>query len=221
MYSERKKLLYDERYIEEEYLKYQSNDIGDTEAIEELTSALNGKEIIVLGLGSSVKRDSAKIHCSIEKKKQIVISVNYEPIEYRCDYVFVSNAKRYSKLSDISIENPISKLIVTSNITTFGRKADFILNYQSLMKANCVGSDNVLLLVIASLIKFGVKEVNIAGFDGFSPTNENYYEFGLSFAGNEKYVEENNDIIRSGLHELSKQIKINFLTASLYEEDTN
>ena len=216
-----KKLLYDERYIEEEYLKYQSNDIDDTEAIEELTSALNGKEIIVLGLGSSVKRDSAKIHCSIEKKKQIVISVNYEPIEYRCDYVFVSNAKRYSKLSDISIENPISKLIVTSNITTFGRKADFILNYQSLMKANCVGSDNVLLLVIASLIKFGVKEVNIAGFDGFSPTNENYYEFGLSFAGNEKYVEENNDIIRSGLHELSKQIKINFLTASLYEEDTN
>ena len=207
-----KKLLYDKNFIEKKYLEYQSNDIDDTKAIRQLSSELKGKDIIILGLGSSIKNDSDKIHCSIENKKQVVISVNY---------VFVSNAKRYSKLSDISDEYTDSKLIITSNITAFGRKADFTLNYQSLMKANGIDSDNVLLLVIAALIKLGVKEVSLAGFDGFSSLIENYYESELSFAGNENYIENNNDIIRSGLHELSKQIKLNFLTASLYEEAIN
>lgn len=213
-----KKLLYDKSYIEAAYIKYQSHDIEDSAAIEQLKTELCGKSIIVLGLGKTIKKELHKIQNSIERKNQTVISVNFEPSEYCCDYVFISNAKRYSKLSDLSGEESDSKLIITSNITAFGRKPDYVLNYQSLLNANCVGSDNALLLIIAVLIKIGVAEVELAGFDGFSSVSENYYESEYSFAGNDDYIEENNNLTLAGISKLSKYIKINFLTDSLYKE---
>lgn len=211
-----KKLLYDKTYIENAYLKYQSNDIDDTASIDALSARLCGRSVLIIGPGSTIKKDKSKIDEFIKDNDIAVISVNFEPVEYSCKYVFVSNAKRYSKLSDVPNEKSESELIITSNITPYGRKASYVLNYQSLLSKNHINSDNALLLVVAALIKVGIKEVFLTGFDGFTPTNSNYYEPAFSFAENDEHNSQTNNNIISGLQELSKEIKIDFLTDSLY-----
>ena len=211
------KLLYDQKHIESLYIKYQSQTIDDTNAITELSRLLEGKSILLLGPGRSIGNEEEKIYRYIYEKKPIVISVNFEPERYDCDYVFVSNAKRYSKLSDATEKESRSKLITTSNITVYDRQADYVLNFSSLIEKNKVGSDNALLLAIAFLQKVNVLQVSMAGFDGFTFGDKDYYDSKYAFAGNDNYSVSSNETTSMGIRNLSDAIKIEFLTESLYE----
>ena len=215
---EEQKLLYDKKYIEDAYVQYQSKMINDFDAIRSLRDAFVGKNILLLGPGKSLHEERDKIENFILQNNVLVISVNFEPALFDSEYVFLSNAKRYSKLADMCKNNAASKLLVTSNITPFARPADFVLNYSSLMTENGVNSDNALLLCISLLIKAGVNHVSLAGFDGFQANEQNYFEQEYSFSGTECYALENNKITIAGLNELSKKIQISFVTKSIYEE---
>ena len=129
-----KKLLYDQEYIEKAYVEYQSQTIDDNDAIESLHNEAMGKEVLLLGPGKTIKDDEAKIKAFITEKNPMIISVNVQPENFDCDYLFVSNAKRYNKLSDVS-DNYSNKLelIATSNITLYDMPAKYILNYSELI----------------------------------------------------------------------------------------
>lgn len=212
------KLLYSKEYIEKAYVEYQSNTIDDTNSIEKLREVLADKIIVVLGPGNTLQKDEDQIHDFIESNNAVVISVNFEPNTYDCHYVFVSNAKRYSKLSDTTDKISLAKLIVTSNITIYDRIADYILNYQSLMSYNGENSDNAILLLLAGLAKCRVEKVYLAGFDGFSTTEKNYYDDKYSFAENNDYNITSNETIINGLKKLHNLIEVKFITESLYED---
>lgn len=212
------KLLYDQQYIEKAYLDYQSNIIDDREAIDCISKELARKTIVLLGPGKTIESDRNKILEFINKKQALLISVNFEPNVYFCDYVFISNAKRYSKLADLAEKEANSKLIITSNITAFDRPAEYVLNYQGLMREIGTNRDIALLLAIAALLKAGVDKVYLAGFDGFSIEKENYFDSKYSFVRDDTQYILSNETTIQGLRELSKRIDIRFLTDSLYEE---
>ena len=215
------KLLYDQKYIENAYIQYQSQSIDDTEAILKLSEKIKDKKVLLLGPGNTLGSEEKKIQKYISNNKPVIISVNFDPSTFDCNYVFVSNAKRYSKLADATDKVSMAKLITTSNITLFDRQADYVLNYSSLINLNGVESDNALLLAIAFLQKIGVCSVILAGFDGFALGKSDYYDSKYAFAGNSDYSISSNEVTAEGIKRLSKGIDIIFLTKSLYESILN
>lgn len=212
------RLFYDQNYIERAYFKYQSHVIDDLPAITALADELNDKDIVLLGPGNTLVRDEQKIKDLIIRNDVAVISINFEPHRYSCNYVFVSNAKRYGKLADVTEKVSDAKLITTSNISLLDRRADYVLNYLGLILTNEVNSDNALLLAIAALIKVGTKKIFLAGLDGFTSDGDDYYDSKYAFAGNGEYCLSMNNTTRAGLKNLSEYVEIEFITESLYEK---
>ncbi len=213
-----KKLLYDQRFIESLYFEYQSNVIDDFYYTEQLAIEFKGRPVVLLGPGPSIMQDRDVINAYINAHNAVVIAVNSVLQGYSADYIFISNAKRYSKLIDGETYEQ-GKLIITSNITPFDKQPDFIFNYQELLKQNADANDNALLLCIATLLKCKVSDIALAGFDGFSNCGKDYYDISHSFAGNEQYRVEHNAITRNAISEFAKSAKITFITKSLYQED--
>lgn len=211
------KLLYDKNYIEKAYIDYQSHSIDDHGVIEQLAGLLHDKTILLLGPGHSLKKNENQIKEFINKSNPTIISVNFEPTEYKCNFVFISNAKRYSKLSDVLDHDSSSQLITTSNISLFDRPSNFVLNYSSLVNMNGFYSDNALLLAITALTKCGVNAVTLAGFDGFRSEVSDYYDSKYAFGGNEEYNVSSNETTAKGIKHLLNYIAIDFLTKSIYE----
>ncbi len=212
-----KKLLFDEGYIKESYFAYQENSIDDFEAINSLKNKLEEKNIVILGPGETLGKDKDIIKQFIKEYNAVTISTNFEPRDFKCDYVFISNAKRYSKYIDEKNYESFAKLIITSNITDYDQLADYILNYKSLLEEEAK-SDNSLLLLLSLLQRMNVNSVNLAGFDGFSHEHPNYYESKYLFADSEEYVIKNNENILKQLAKMNHRLKMNFITKSLYEK---
>lgn len=215
------KLLYNKKFIEKAYIEYQSYMIDDRLSVKHLSEIINNHKVLLLGPGNTLLKNEKKIKMFVEKESPICISVNFESDRYKCDYIFVSNAKRYGNLADVTTKASNARLITTSNITLFDRKADYVLNYSELINRNKVQSDNALLLIVAALSRAGAAEVYLAGFDGFMENGNDYYDSKYAFAGNGEYKVNSNKTTMAGLKELSKSIRIHFLTDSLYADIFN
>ena len=212
-----KKLLYDKAWIESAYQKYQSNDIDDGEVYGKLKeSGIARKNILLLGPGPSLESEANLIAEEINNHDTIICAVNVYPEKYNPDYVFMSNAKRYAMLTDLQHGRSLasSRLILTSNITPLDYQPDYVVNYESLLYPDAECSDNSLLLFLKFLIKLGIKEVKLAGFDGFSTGEQNYYDRAYEFTS-DKYS-EHNLYISKALSNLNNSIRIKFITKTKY-----
>ncbi len=214
-----KKLLYDEKYIEDAYLYYQYNAIDDLEAIKELSDKFKNKKILMLGPGTSISKYEKKIKSFINEENPIVITINFKPSSYVCDYVFISNSKRYGKLvNKLGNKKLDAKLIVTSNITTFEIEPDYRLNYQSLLQNEFYAYDNSMTLFLVALIKLRINKVFLAGFDGYDAGKQDYYDVSYSFGSSEHNKIKSNKKNIAALKKLKEQIEIEFLTESAYQK---
>lgn len=209
------KLLYNKDYIEKAYTEHQSNTIDDGAAIEELKKQFGWKSVLLMGPGSSISTEADKVEQFIAENSPIVIAVNFNPSGYKNDYIFLSNAKRYISLLDTDVSN--LALIITSNVTDYDKKAKYILNYASSLRNDIDNNDNALLLLLNNLIRMGVKDVSLAGFDGYKPNAQNYSVSTLNFAGNEEYKVKSNEVIANALKKLGNEINIKFITETLYQ----
>ena len=169
--------------------------------------------------GKSVSLENKKIRKYLEEKKPIVISVNYIDNEIQSDYVFMSNAKRYSKLADMVTNQEIvskTKFILTSNITPVEFKPEYVLNYESLLASNMTPSDNSLFLILNFFKKCGVKNVQLAGFDGYIQDAYNYCRKGYELSSEKSNSEQRNKQMSEALSLFNKELKISFITPTLY-----
>ncbi|WP_215432655.1 beta/alpha barrel domain-containing protein [Campylobacter coli] len=161
---EDKKMIYDEKYINQRYFQYQSKDIDSRESLEKLKKEIEGFEILLLGLGLSAKEEKHKIiNLKAQSSKLKIVAINYIPEDIKVDYAFISNAKRYGQ-----IINPVNdvKIILTSNINTGNLKPDFVLNYSSIIDEMNI-SDFGGIMMLKLLVQMNIKKCLIAGFDGF------------------------------------------------------
>lgn len=200
-----KTTVFDVVYADKLYEEYKSNKIFDLNIREQLKKELKDKEILVIAPGSSINTYKADIDWFIQDKKPVIIAVNFIPDEYKIDFVFFSNNKRFYKLESIPC-----KTIITSNLTE--AKADYYIDYNSLSGAFTQGC-NSLLMLFKLLKDMQVKSIIAAGADGYSEYKENYYNNNLrSYT---KHDNKFNTAVAQAIHSLD--IRIHFLTPSAYD----
>ena len=61
------KLLYDQKYIEDAYIEYQSHSIDDKVAIAEIAESIKGRNVLLLGPGKSIDSEEKTIRKYMEK----------------------------------------------------------------------------------------------------------------------------------------------------------
>lgn len=215
-----KKLLYDRKYIEELYKEYQTIEIDDTSCKECLRKLLTGKDILLLGPGKSITKEKACIDRYISERHPVVISVNFLEKAFPTDFLFLSNAKRYVQLATAlsQKENPI-QVIATSNVTKTSGTFDYVLRYSSLIDEQAEVIDNSFIMLLKALKELGVRKACVAGFDGYIPKKDgNYIRSNMEYNFNAEKTERLNTYVKEKIKELQEELKISFLTHSLYVE---
>lgn len=206
-----KKSGYDVSLIKQIYLDNFSKNVDDSKVLESLKQIFKDRNILIMGPGKSLSKEHDKITEFINSKKPYIISLNFVPKEFDADIAFISNLKRFS-----SLDNYNKPMLVTSNIENIPTKAQ-VLNYSSYLN-NSKMYDNAALMLIKLLISIGLKEVYIAGLDGFSNVRtENYVSNDLINIAKESEFDERNEIMSTELTKFSSDILINFVTKTFYE----
>ena len=216
-----KNLLYDKELCEKLYQKYQNIEVDDKDDVLELKHTLSNQNILLIGPGKSIIKNKTKIDRFIAEKKPVTISVNFLHGDFKIDYVFMGNSKRYSQFfSRIYAQNSDVKLICTSNIAEAKEHIDYKVNFATLAyKNNDAIYDNPLVLLLNLLIRLGIKEVFLAGFDGYAgEVAANYYNEYAPLLYDTHNVYERNEAIKEFLRTISSKIEINYLTRSRYEK---
>ena len=213
-----KKLLYDKDYIERLYKEYQDIDVDDTEDIKALSDAFKGRNVLLVGPGMNIHKQAGEIKKCIEEKSPIVISVNFIAEEFGADYVFLSNSKRYVQLATALSKKDLNfKVIATSNVTKTSGKFDYTLKYSSLLDEDAEIIDNSFIMLLKVMKRLGVKEVSLAGFDGYiGDTKQNYINPNMEYNFNEAQANALNQYVADVLSKMRKELKMEFVTDSLY-----
>lgn len=194
------------------YNSYMDNYIDDKADVKALYNSIGERPVLILAPGKSIIRDMEMVKTYIKKYNPVVIGVNRSSEEYKYDYLFVTNEKRL-------VDKPanVGRFIKTSNLHKILPET-IQVNYSSYLAENPIVCDNPTLMLLNLLVSMGVREVAVAGFDGFSSNPEdNYFAQGLSMGSSITSKVEKNKLVSDEVKGLRRRIKINFLTDSLYK----
>lgn len=216
--TEEKKLMYDGGYIEELYREYQKKDCDDRRDREELCRQLKGRKILLIGPGKSIRTQKERIEACIREKDPLVISINFIPEDISCDYVFMSNAKRYVQMSTmLSSQAFCTKTIATSNVTAT-TAFDYVLRYQDLLDEEALIADNPMLMLLKLLKEYEAEEICLAGCDGYSVIEEpNYINPNMEYSYSTEVAQNINQDVISGIKKLELKMPVVFVTDSYYK----
>ncbi len=207
---EKDKAKFSKDKANEIYSKYMSNKFDDADTCRELKSLFENKKILLLAPGRTIKEYEREINECINRDDVIVISVNFLPDSYKADYVFSNNIRRFSKFQD----KVDSNVILTSNIKT--TRGKYIVDYEKYISNNPEIMDNSGLMLLRLLINLDVKDVIIAGLDGYTDYyGKDYYDKELEYSFANK-AEIRNKMISEELKDISSKITINFITPTNY-----
>lgn len=204
--------VYKKEIAEKYYMEYQGNSIDDKEDINKLKAIFEGKKVLVLAPGRSINQHKDEINKVISDKDVVSISINFFKDEFKTDFLFSSNMRRYGKLDG----KFNGKTIITSNMKEAIHK-DYVINFYSIAMENKDIIDNAGLMIIKLLVKLGVKEVLLAGMDGYNPSNPYVYSDENTHYDFSKDATRRNELISKEIKELKKQVSISFVTKSLYD----
>ncbi|MCL2143083.1 MAG: aldolase catalytic domain-containing protein [Methanomassiliicoccaceae archaeon] len=211
------KLKFDRQHIEDLYKEYLLENVSDSAHIEALSSELRGKDILLIGPGTSVIREKDRIEAHIRDKRPIVIGVNFLPDTIGVDYVFIRNPRRYSIM--IPRMDKKVRTIATSNVTPINEPFDHVIGYDKLISETDEIWDNTLVLFLNLLRMIGAGSVSLAGFDGFREDAEkNYVDKCFDLHKDFGYLSTLNRLLTCKLKEYRKDMDIGFLTGSIYED---
>ncbi len=220
--AKEKKLLYDQEYIEQLYVEYQKHECDDKKDKERLIRSLSGHDILLLGPGPHIVDQQDRAANYIKEKNPIVISINFLPVSLKTDAVFISNAKRYVRLSTQLSQNS-SKLVTmaTSNITKAAGSFDYMFNYNSLLDEEALIVDNPMIMLLKLLKECNVRTVALAGFDGYVKADApNYINPNMDHSfSRSKAKEINQDVIASVQRLGSLPYHMLYITDTLYQEE--
>lgn len=214
-----KRLMYDEAFVNELYLEYQTIDIDDSQAYKTLKAMLFGKRVLLLGPGSGLEEEKQKISDYIRKEHPVIIAINFMPniLDVDADYLFLSNSKRYVQLSTALLQKKEqTRIIATSNLMKHGSEFDFVLKYGELLDNKAVISDNPLPMILKVLKFCEVQNIVLAGFSGYSYGMNNYIDKSMEYDFTEKLADSHNQYVSELLSNINRSIPISLLTPSFY-----
>lgn len=211
-----KKLLYDKEVAEQIYSTYIKTNGSDENSKRNLKIELQDKRILVIGPGKNTFLQRKVINEFIQREKPYVISINCIPDNIKIDSVFITNSIRYKQMTTKK-----EKTIATSNVECKNGKFDYVVNRSSLIEEKEKIKDNSYLMFIKLISSLGIKQIICAGFDGYSDKDDNYYNPSMEYSFVKKEAENLNRHVRKALLEYKKNINIEFLTYSKYDEQND
>lgn len=207
-----KKVSFDKAYIGELYLRYMETGNIQEEHRLELKERLADKKVLLIAPGKTSIQEKDRIVEFMKDDNVIAISINFDYSYADVDFIFLSNLRRFRELG----EAKGAKSIVTSNIP-----ADNVYlqtKYRDLLNNEEAVRDNAGLMAVRFLMLYGVQEVYLAGFDGYShDAGENYGDSQMAFITRNAVLDAMNAGMVNVLSRYTKEIQIKFLTTSKYE----
>ena len=216
-----KRKRYDYDLLEDTYMQYLDCDIDDSVAIDKLRNKLSARKILLLAPGHSLIIEKKKLFEYIQKNNPIIISVNFLPDEFKADYVYISNMRRYSYWEKNENFDKYKK-IIASNIKQEASENELIVSFRQLIKCGYEHIDNSVLMVLRLLDRFDIEELAIAGFDGYSnDEDDNYVCEDMEIAKVRDNPQMLNEEIRAMfadyMHTRTHKFNIFFLTDSRFD----
>lgn len=211
MMDENKRLSYDQNYIEDLYLRYMATGRVQDNHKAELKNKLKGKKVLLIAPGKSSITEQYKIVAFATQSDVVTISINFNYPIINTDYIFLSNLRRFRELEN----DKRNKCIVTSNIPI--DNAYLQTKYRDLLTCEEAVKDNAGLMAIKFLMDYGMHEIYLAGFDGYShDAEENYGDSQMAFVTRNAILDAINSGMSKILKQYSKTVNIRFLTKQKY-----
>lgn len=212
MISVAKSSRFDEGYVEGLYQQFISVNTDDKEIRSLLYRIVKSREILLLAPGSSINHAKDRLIKWITEKKPFIISANFKCSYITEDRIFCSNLKRleYLKLQQPDVE----RLILASHVALAAAGEYAVVNTNELAWFGNFFWDNCMLMLLNLLKSIGIKSCYVAGWDGFTE-EDNFVDSNME--SSYRYVEENEKVI-SILNTVLSDLKINFLTPSIYQK---
>lgn len=208
--SREDKAIFSKEKAEKYYRQYMENYLDDKDVIQDLSQKLVNDKIILLAPGKTLT--SHKKLLAGFCRNATVIAANFTGMDFHVDYVFSSNMRRYVKIQG---RTP-AKCIITSNMKD-AESYDYIVNFSSYASKYPEIIDNSGLMLLKLLMALGIKEVDIAGMDGYTEDSETaYYDVSL-YHDFSKAARNRNALISKELKEINKHMALHFLTPTVYE----
>lgn len=213
MIDEEKKISFDKNYAEEIYRQYNEiKSVDDTAVVEEFRKIFKGKRVLLIAPGKSIIENSEKIK-SIETESDIIsigLNTRYEGI----DFLLTTRREIY----DAALPDGLN-LIVCSNVSKGGRGNVRILNYANWIEVDERTHDSSFVIAMNLLKACEVKEILLAGLDGFDTNiNVNYFDPNMRRPVTSEQVECRNNYYKDLINRMRKLgIRMKFITPSRYE----
>lgn len=214
MIAEEKKISFDKNYAEDLYRKYNENKTADdTVVVEELSTMLTGKTVLLVAPGKKAGENLNKIKELAALENVVAIGLN-PTLDMKFDYVLTTRKEIY----DICVEKGLN-VIVPSNISKGGRGSVRVLDYSRWIDADDGTHDSSAVISMNLMKACGVKKLLLAGFDGFSvDINENYYDPNLRYPVNQEQAARRNMYYKGFIQIIRNYgIEVKFITESKYE----
>lgn len=216
---------YDYDLLESLYLEYITQNIDDSTTFGMLENKLTYKNVLILAPGKSLFTHKQAIQKFIQETKNlIVISVNFYHQDFRSDFMFLSNVKRYTFWQNDAKFAQIPKILL-SNIKPTTSTNNYVLNLKRVIKKGWENLDNSMILLLRVLDMFELDSINIAGFDGYEILEENYFDEELERSLTPDETKHINTQISSMLKEYmntrTHTVKITCLTESRFTKDVS
>ena len=217
---EEEKLGKNMKMLEQLYLDYQSQACNDAEALRQIAALLEGRDVLMLGPGTTMESERDAIQAYIEQNHPFVISINYIPRDFKIDAMFISNAQRYRQMASRLLDKCYDGLpiIATSNVTRTGGKFPYVVNYSSLIDAEAEFPDNSMVMLCKLLCSVGVKAVSLAGFDGYTPDTMNYFNTNMEYSFVKEKADSLNQYGKAFFKSLQGKMDVHFVTKTQYQE---
>ena len=217
MLPEEHKLMFSAEACEEVYRSYPSVECDDTEARQSLAKAWGNKPILLLGPGPNALAQVDRIKETIARIQPQVVAINYIPDFIPTDYLFLTNNKRYSELlGEWNPQQELPKTVATSNVIAAEGNFDYTFRYSDLIDAEADVIDNSLVMFLKLAEELGLKDLYLAGFDGYNQADnyDNYFDMTKAYHFAQEKAAYFNDYVRAALAKLDPSIRIHFVTDS-------
>lgn len=213
MIEPEKRSLFNKQLAESKYKEFQEREIDDTGSLKILNRVIEGRNVLILGPGSSIEEFNDTIVDVIKKENCVTVSVSFVPDSIECDYTFLSNLKRYNTTFNPN-KRPI-KLIHTSNIAIEDDDC-LVVNYSALINEDDVIIDNTAMMLLNLLVRLKPRKVYLAGLDGYNVGSSNYCIDRLVLPQEAERMFAMNNSITARINDLRDFLDIEFVTPSKY-----
>lgn len=220
--EERKKYNYD--LLEEKYLENQNRIVEDEDVLTKLRQEFSEREILLIAPGKSVCTEEETVKKYISERNPIVIGVNAIIPRYEYDYLFIMNPVRYFYAKETYREQfDRTKKILLSSIKTVPEGNEMIFNFNRVIKRGWKYFDNAVIDCLRLLEQIRVKNIAIAGFDGFKHKyNESYADASLPSLNPDNDWDGLNEEIKDMLNDfrasMNNNVTLRFVTPSEFDD---